>query len=794
MLFWQSPPSTHPHDIYARSFQGLGYGYPLLYPEPDPVDGEVQIADVGFFREGAFIRLFNLDTSTQEKAVKGQDHLDLEQFPLEHPIKIKHTSAKIFPGDLCSHGVQKMDVRLEADAAPSLGISAGLQASFICKQAYGAVLTLKSPAHAEEVIVSHHLRRYILRNVDRYYDYATQELGHVVKQRDMVFVTGWTKTKPDWAATVLSSQRISSSEVSLGVHATGSTGAHVGGSRDRLMTMSPIPRYGRQYAPNSPRTVPEDIKEDQCLFVRRLRVRRRLFTKIVAGAGYHHLPHLDGRHSALGEEGFAAEDRNAEPVELWIKSGGEGTAPDHLDILLAYILQSPDVIVAIASDDEIESLLAGQHVVDFASWLRQARLPVEINDHGVGCLRPEELISHQQERRFARPPITAENLNDWPQITRKDAGVLTDSKILLGLTQSKACPVKYKAVAFGNSNTMKINNSRCVSISADGKLLAAATDNTILVWRLQDGLTVQRLNRDGHTNIIRQVAFSPDGQHVLSGAEDNLALLWSVKTGDVMRRLEGHENPVLYVSFSPDGTQIATRSKDSLRISDAFNGGLLHTITDLKLELSGEIFFPLGGSRIAAVSNPSMEDTTVVVLDCRTGGRLATLRKQNIRCITFSPEGDRIASGFEDGSACVWDAASGKVLLDLKEHTDWVREVVFSLDGGEVATASDDGTVVMCDSRTGERHLTFRVGSIRGRDDEIVLAMAFSPRNDFIACGAADGCVRVWNRKTGTFVTAFQGHTDWVQCVIFTPDGWNVLSYGNDRVVRRSICDALRLS
>ncbi|GJE89940.1 WD40 repeat domain-containing protein [Phanerochaete sordida] len=792
MVFWYNQPPTRPHDIYARSFQPHGFGYPLLFPEPDPDVGEVQIGDVGFTHEGAFIRLFNFDTSVPANRVQTRRELqDIEPFPLDNDVvTVKRTPNKIFPCTLRTHGVEESNVHLSVDMTSGSGISVALQARFICREAYGAALTLQSAAHAKEVIPNSRLRSYILKSVDRYYEYATQELGHVIKRRDIIFVTGWTKTTPNWAATVLSFHGSSSSSGSLEARAAGVAGTGMSGSKARSTTTSPFPRWGTQYTPDSEPISSENAEGDQCLFMKRLKVRRRLFTKIVAGAGYHRLPHLDDGHGASGEEGAAAEDINGEAVGLWIDSGDEGTAPDHLDILLAYILQFPGVLVAIASDEEVESLLAGQQVIDFASWLRQSRLPVEISDDGVGSLDVQELVFHQQERRFAHPLITPADRDEWPHITRKDAGTLTDSQIGLGQTEQKACRMKYKAVVFGDRTRMRIEYSSCISLSADGKLLAAANGNTITVWRLLDALVVQRLTRNGHTKEINQVAFSPDGQHIVSGAKDKLALVWNVQTGSVVRRLEAHEDAVNYVTFSRDGTQVVTRSKNSLRMWVASSGDLLHAVTDIKSEDSSEILLSPDSSHIAARLDASPSNTAVAVLDCRTGERIATLRKQGILCMAFSPDGDRIATGSEDGSACVWDAASGEALLELKEHTGSLREVAFSQDGSEVTTMSSNGTLVMCDSHTAavKHRFTFRpVKSVN--------AVSYSPTNNFIACGAGDGGVHVWDRKTGAFVASFQGLTNWVEYVMFTPDGWDVLSYGDDRVVRLwSIRDALRLS
>jgi hypothetical protein len=69
------------------------------------------------------------------------------------------------------------------------------------------------------------------------------------------------------------------------------------------------------------------------------------------------------------------------------------------------------------------------------------------------------------------------------------------------------------------------------------------------------------------------VAFSPDGQRVLTGNWDNTAQLWDVATGKEIYRLEGHSAWVYSVAVSPDGRWLATGSIDgTTRLWDAANG------------------------------------------------------------------------------------------------------------------------------------------------------------------------------------------------------------------------------
>jgi WD40 repeat protein len=83
---------------------------------------------------------------------------------------------------------------------------------------------------------------------------------------------------------------------------------------------------------------------------------------------------------------------------------------------------------------------------------------------------------------------------------------------------------------------------------------------------------------------------------------------------------------------------------------------------------------------------------------------------------SFSPDGARIVTASVDGTARVWDAASGKELARLAHESDVrsafgvrivahegsVRSAVFSSDGARIVTTSDDNTARVWDAA---RHL-----------------------------------------------------------------------------------------
>jgi WD40 repeat protein len=88
------------------------------------------------------------------------------------------------------------------------------------------------------------------------------------------------------------------------------------------------------------------------------------------------------------------------------------------------------------------------------------------------------------------------------------------------------------------------------------------------VWALPDGSRCRELA--GHTNLIQELAFSPDGKRIASGSQDRTIKLWDAATGQEVLTLRGHTAPVWAVAFSPDGHRLASASHDgTVRIWNA---------------------------------------------------------------------------------------------------------------------------------------------------------------------------------------------------------------------------------
>lgn len=174
------------------------------------------------------------------------------------------------------------------------------------------------------------------------------------------------------------------------------------------------------------------------------------------------------------------------------------------------------------------------------------------------------------------------------------------------------------------------------------------------------------------------------------------------------------------------------------------------------------------------------DDGTARLWDVASGRELHRFESHGaaVLCVAFSPDDRRIISGGRDRKLHFWDTATGKERLRCTGHTDDITAATFPPDGKCLLSAGRDGTLRLWDAETGKELRT-----LAGHDGA-VLAVAFAPDGRHALSGGRDGTVRLWDLETGREVRRFTGQTREVFAVAVSPDGRRALSGGNDRTVR----------
>ena len=160
-----------------------------------------------------------------------------------------------------------------------------------------------------------------------------------------------------------------------------------------------------------------------------------------------------------------------------------------------------------------------------------------------------------------------------------------------------------------------------------------------------------------------------------------------------------------------------------------------------KGSLHGDLAYSPDGTRLAVAGIIG-----IWLYDVHTGTEVALLpRHTAIRSVSYSPDGQTLASGGDEGSIRLWDVATGQELAILEGHTKGVLSVDFSPDGTTLASASRDGKIRLWDVASGQQKATLALGigaiSVTYSPDGMTLASA----ND----GGGDESVRIWDVASG---------------------------------------------
>jgi WD40 repeat protein/serine/threonine protein kinase len=289
-------------------------------------------------------------------------------------------------------------------------------------------------------------------------------------------------------------------------------------------------------------------------------------------------------------------------------------------------------------------------------------------------------------------------------------------------------------------------------------------------WQRQTHLEFVTLR--GHADVIRAVAFSPDGRRIVTGSWDRTAKVWETASGKELLTLKGHPSGISSVAFSPDGQRIVTGSDDqSAKVWDAFTGIERVTLRGHAGWIRSVAFSP-DGQRIVTGS----DDQTAKVWDSTTGKELLTLsgHKDEVFSVAFSPNGLKIVTGSHDRTARVWESASAKELLTLIGHQEAIKAVAFSADGQRIITGSLDRTAKVWEAGGGKELFTLQ-GHANG-----VMSVAFSPDCQLLVTGSADHSAKIWETTSGKELFTLRGHNDAIRSVAFSPDGQWVVTGSDD--------------
>lgn len=154
--------------------------------------------------------------------------------------------------------------------------------------------------------------------------------------------------------------------------------------------------------------------------------------------------------------------------------------------------------------------------------------------------------------------------------------------------------------------------------------------------------------------------------------------------------------------------------------------------------------------------------------------------------MNWSPDGTRLATGCYDGVARVW-SEHGEVLQELHEHTGPVFSIKWSKDGRYLLSGSYDRRSVVWDARSGVVCLVFTVHAAPVLDvdwrDSNTFATSSSDRKIHVCEIVSSARPDLPTDPTKALCT-FEGHTDEVNCITWSPGGHFLASCSDDSTAK----------
>ncbi|KAI0289387.1 WD repeat protein [Russula brevipes] len=311
----------------------------------------------------------------------------------------------------------------------------------------------------------------------------------------------------------------------------------------------------------------------------------------------------------------------------------------------------------------------------------------------------------------------------------------------------------------------------------------------------------------GHKNAVLNAYFSSNSKSVYTVSRDGAVFVWRAKASDASSD-DDHNDDQTSTSRNPSVARVrwgihqrhyfnqanakvvcSTFHKPSGLLIVGFSSGVfglweMPTFTNVHtLSISQE--------KISSVAvNPSGE---WLAFGARRLGQLLVwewqsesyiLKQQghffDVNSLAYSPDGQYIATGGDDGKVKLWNTRSGFCIITFSQHTASVSAVEFASQGQVLFSASLDGTVRAFDLI---RYRNFR--TFTSPSPVQFSCLAVDPSGEVITAGSTDSFeIFLWSVQTGKLLDVLAGHEGPLSSLAFSPIT-NVLASGSwDKTVR----------
>jgi len=287
------------------------------------------------------------------------------------------------------------------------------------------------------------------------------------------------------------------------------------------------------------------------------------------------------------------------------------------------------------------------------------------------------------------------------------------------------------------------------------------------------------INPMGHSAKIHNLVFTPDGTRIISISEDKTVRIWNSESGEMLKKFEsqigdGPEGMLYTSAISPDGKLLAvagypvsSEKQNYIIIIDLekntqAGAAVGHTNVINSLSFSGD------GNYLASGG----DDNVVKIWKVENANTLVNITTINVptrvSCLSFNPKTSDLAVALESNEISVYglgniDKGISKLMpRTLKRHKGPIDKVVYSPDGSYLASSSFNNELIIWKND----------GSVVKEFSDIknpINAIAFSTDAKILVGLDVTGKGMSWAIPAGTKFTDYEAHDNTVFSAVFSP-------------------------
>ena len=295
----------------------------------------------------------------------------------------------------------------------------------------------------------------------------------------------------------------------------------------------------------------------------------------------------------------------------------------------------------------------------------------------------------------------------------------------------------------------------------------------------------QRLIFQHHQQLVRSVAWSPSGNMLASGADDNHLLIWDM-AGNILHNIP-HPGPVHGVAWAPDGQRLVTGSLTQVAFFNALNGNLLARSTRRHTQTINSVAWATNNGQHVVTGG---SDKRAVVWETQNYQAVLTYRLHttSINVVSWSADGQFVASSSTGGAVRVWNATNGTDIHGYYQDKQIsIRAMTFAPNGNEIVAGADDGIVrfwnngIVCTKAIGD--VCVDVPQRLALSKMAIRSVSWSPDMRFLAVGADDGKFMVLQPAKGMKPLITHQQNAPVRSITWSPDGKHIATGTGNQVI-----------